>query len=46
VSEDLLDDRPLENGRDDLELSAAAVRAMLHVEVKHAVDPGHVRIIN
>jgi hypothetical protein len=31
VSKDLLDDRPLEDGRDDLELTPAAVRAVLHV---------------
>jgi putative SOS response-associated peptidase YedK len=30
VSQDLLDHRPFEDGRDDLELPAAAVRAALH----------------
>jgi hypothetical protein len=34
VGEDLLDDRPLEDGGNDLELAAAAVRAALHVDVE------------
>jgi hypothetical protein len=34
VSEDLLDHRPLEDGRDDLELAAATVRAVQHVDVE------------
>ena len=34
VSEDLLDHRPLEDGRDDLEFPAAAVRAVLHADVE------------
>jgi len=33
VGQDLLDPRPLEDGRDDLELPTAAVRALLHVDV-------------
>jgi hypothetical protein len=36
VAEDLLDDRPLENGRDDPDLAAAAVRAVLQVELESA----------
>jgi len=38
VAEDLLDHRPLEDGRDDLELRGAAVRAVLHVDVEHALE--------
>ncbi|MCZ2292745.1 MAG: disulfide bond formation protein B [Burkholderiales bacterium] len=38
VSQDLLDHRPLEDGRDDLQLAAAAVRAVLHVDVKDALE--------
>ena len=38
VGEDLLDHRPLEDGRDDLEIAAAAVRAVLHVDVEHALE--------
>jgi len=34
VAEDLLDHRPLEDGRDDLELPVATVRAALHVDVE------------
>jgi len=37
VSKDLLDHRPLQDGGDDLELPGAAVRAALHVDVKHAL---------
>lgn len=37
MGEDLLDDRPFQDGGDDLEL-AAAVRAVLHVDVKHALE--------
>jgi hypothetical protein len=39
VREDLLDDRQLEGGRDDLEYPAAAVRAVLHVDLAHALEP-------
>ena len=38
VREDLLDDRPLQDGRDDLEFPTAAVRAALHVDVEHALE--------
>jgi hypothetical protein len=38
VGEDLLDDRSLKNGRDDLELAAATVGAVLHVDVEHAFE--------
>jgi hypothetical protein len=38
VAVDLLDDRPLEDRRDDLELPAAAVRAVLQVEIEHALE--------
>ncbi|MFM7460958.1 MAG: hypothetical protein ACKO15_09005 [Burkholderiales bacterium] len=38
VGEDLLDDLPLEDGRDDLEFLAAAVRIVLHVDVEHAPE--------
>jgi hypothetical protein len=34
VRQDLLDHRPLEDGRDDLQLRGAAVRAVLHVDVE------------
>ena len=34
VSQDLLDHRPLQDGRDDLQLPGAAVRAVLHVDVE------------
>jgi general secretion pathway protein G len=34
MAEDLLDHRPLEDGHNDLELAGAAVRAVLHVDVK------------
>jgi len=37
VSQDLLDHRPLEDARDDLQL-AAAVRTVLHVDVKDALE--------
>jgi len=41
VGEDLLDHRPLEDGRDDLQLPAAAVRAGVHVDVEHPLEqPG------
>jgi len=41
VGQDLLDHRPLEDGRNDLELTAAAVRAVLHVDIEHALaQPG------
>jgi hypothetical protein len=39
VGEELVDDQPLEDGRDDLELSAAAVRAVRHVDVEDALEP-------
>ena len=45
MGEDPLDHRLLEDRRNDPQLTAA-VRAVRRVEVKHAVDPGHVRIIN
>jgi hypothetical protein len=38
MGEDLLDDWPLQNGCNSLELPAAAVRAELHVDVKEAPD--------
>jgi hypothetical protein len=38
VGQDLLDHRPLEDGRDGLQLTAAAVRAVLHVNVKDAPE--------
>jgi hypothetical protein len=34
VGKDLLDHRPLQDRRDDLELAAAAVQAVLHVDVE------------
>ena len=37
VRKDLLDHRPLQDGGDDLELPGAAVRAALHVDVKHGL---------
>ncbi len=36
--QDLLDHRPLEDGRDDLELPGAAVWAVLHVDVENALE--------
>ena len=39
VREDLLDHRPLQDGRDDLQFSGAAIRAMLHVDVEVALFP-------
>jgi hypothetical protein len=45
VREDLFDHRLLQDRRDDLEL-AAAVRAVLQVEIEYAVDPGQVRTFN
>ncbi len=38
VGEDLLEDWPLDDGRDDLQFPAAAVRAVLHVDVKDALE--------
>ena len=38
VGEDLLGDLPLGNGCDDLEMPAAAVRAVLHVDVEGALE--------
>jgi hypothetical protein len=38
VSQDLLDHRPFQHGGDDLELPAAAVRAVLHVDVECALE--------
>jgi hypothetical protein len=38
VAQDLFDHRPLEDGRDDLQFSVAAVRAPLRVDVKHALE--------
>jgi len=38
VAEDLLDHRPLKDGRDDLELAATAARVVLHVDVEHALE--------
>jgi hypothetical protein len=34
VAQDLLDHRPLQDGRDDLQLPGAAVRTPLHVDDK------------
>jgi len=45
VREGLLDDRLLQEDRDDHQL-AAAVRAALEFELNHAVDRGPARIIN
>jgi len=36
VGQDLLDDRSLQDGRNDLELPGAAVLAVLHVDVEDA----------
>ena len=38
MAKDLLDHRPLEDGGDDLQLPAAAVRAVLHVDVEDALE--------
>jgi hypothetical protein len=38
VGEDLLDDRPPEDGRDDLDLAAASVRVVLHVEIELSLE--------
>lgn len=38
VGQDLLDHRPLQDGRDDLELAAAAVRAVPDVKVDDALE--------
>lgn len=38
VRQDLLDHRPLQDGRDDLQLHGVAVRAPLHVDVKHTLE--------
>ena len=38
MAQDLLDHRPLEDGRDDLELPGAAVWAVLHVDVEDALE--------
>jgi len=38
VVQDLLDHRSLEDGRNDLELPGAAVRAVLHVDIEHAPE--------
>ena len=38
VGQDLLDHRSLQDGRDDLELPGAAVGAVLHVDVEHALE--------
>jgi len=38
VGEDLLDHRPLEDGRDDLEFAATAATAMLHLDVEDLVE--------
>ena len=38
MCEDLLDHRPLEDGRNDPELAGAAIRAVLHVDVEHALS--------
>ncbi|MBC7734585.1 MAG: hypothetical protein H7306_22270 [Bacteriovorax sp.] len=45
VRKDLLDDRLFQDRRNDLQLATAG-RAVLHVETKHAVDAGDVRVIN
>jgi hypothetical protein len=37
VGEDLLDHRPFQDGRDDLDLPGSAVRAVLHVDAKDAL---------
>ena len=38
MAQDLLDHRPLEDGRDDFELPGAAVWAVLHVDVEDALE--------
>ena len=38
VSQDLLDRRPLQDGRDDLQFPGAAVRAVLQVDVKDPLE--------
>ena len=38
MGQDLLDHRPLEDGRDDVQLAAAAVRAVPHVDVKDPLE--------
>ena len=38
MGEDLRDHRPREDGRDDLQLPAAAVRAGVHVDVEHPLE--------
>ena len=38
VAEDLLDHGRLQDGGDDLEFSGAAVRAVMHVEIDHALE--------
>ncbi len=38
VGENIFDRRPLEDGRDDLQFSGAAVWAMLKVELEHALE--------
>jgi hypothetical protein len=38
MSQDLVDHRPLQDDRDDLQFPAAAVRAVLHVFVKYALE--------
>ncbi len=38
VRQDLLDHRPLEDGRDDLQFPAAAVRAVLHIDVEDPLE--------
>jgi hypothetical protein len=45
VREDLLDHRPLQDGRDDFQFPAAAVRAALYVDREHALEhPGAVDV--
>jgi len=34
----LVDHRPLQDGRDDLELASATIWALLHVDVEHALE--------
>ena len=38
MAEDLLDDRSLQDGRDDLQFPGAAVRAVLHVDVEDPLE--------
>jgi hypothetical protein len=38
VPQDLLDHRPLEDGRDDLQFPGAAPRAVLHVDLEKALE--------